>query len=111
MASEDEFVSWDQIKTSLVPTDPDERAEYQRAYREAGLATMLAELVYHLRKEAGITQQELAARMGTTQSAISRMENFGTLPTFDIMSRVGTALGVQLSITYGDGKQVPLNVA
>jgi ribosome-binding protein aMBF1 (putative translation factor) len=39
------------------------------------------ELVYQLRVDAGLTQVELARRMGTTQSAIVRMENGGTRPT------------------------------
>ena len=43
--------------------------------------TAFRELVYQLRVDAGLTQVELARRMGTTQSAIARMENGGTRPT------------------------------
>ena len=36
--------------------------------------TAFRELVYRLRHDSGLTQAELADRMGTTQSAIARME-------------------------------------
>ena len=47
--------------------------------------TAFRELVYQLRVDAGLTQVELARRMGTTQSAIARMENGGTRPTLETL--------------------------
>jgi ribosome-binding protein aMBF1 (putative translation factor) len=35
----------------------------------------IAHLVYDLRKQAGLSQRELAERVGTTQSVISRLED------------------------------------
>jgi ribosome-binding protein aMBF1 (putative translation factor) len=46
-----------------------------RAYAAATLAGQLAELVYTLRTRAGLTKNELARRMGTTQSSIARIES------------------------------------
>jgi transcriptional regulator with XRE-family HTH domain len=51
----------------------------QGANMEKSLSTAahrrLAELLRTLREEAGVTQVELAARVGETQSAVSKVEN------------------------------------
>ena len=49
--------------------------------------TAFRELVFRLRTDAGLTQAELAGRMGTTQSAIARIENGGTRPTLERLAR------------------------
>ena len=72
---------------------PEDQEEYDRAYAAATLAGQLAELVYTLRTRAGLTQTELARRMGTTQSSIARIEGGGSLPTLDMLSRIVHATG------------------
>ena len=48
---------------------------------------------------AGITQAELAQRVGTSQANISKLEH-GTLnPSFDMARRVAVGLGKRLNIT------------
>jgi transcriptional regulator with XRE-family HTH domain len=76
-----------------------DKEEYDRAYAEADLASRMAEIVYRLRTAAGLTQTELARRMGTTQSSIARVEAGGSLPTLDLLDRVGRALGAQITLT------------
>lgn len=76
-----------------------DRVEYVRAYAESSLAADLAELVYTLRTEAGITQTELARRMGTTQPSIARIEAGGNTPTLDLLDRLGKALSAPLTLT------------
>lgn len=75
------------------------REDYERAYAEADLASRMAEIVYRLRTGAGLTQTELARRMGTTQSSIARVEAGGSLPTLDLLDRVGRALDAQVTLT------------
>jgi ribosome-binding protein aMBF1 (putative translation factor) len=77
---------------------PEDREEYDRAYAAATLAGRLAELVYTLRTQAGLTQTELARRMGTTQSSIARIESGGSLPTLDMLARLAHATGATLRI-------------
>ncbi len=79
-----------------------DQAEYDRAYTDADLAGQIAEIVYHLRTAAGLTQSELARRMGTTQSAIARMENSGSIPTLELLDRVGRAVGTEITLIVGD---------
>jgi ribosome-binding protein aMBF1 (putative translation factor) len=77
----------------------DERANYSIIYAEAGLSGALAELVYRLRDEAGLTQTELARRMGSTQSSIARMEAGSQTPRIDLLDRLGRALGTPLTLS------------
>jgi transcriptional regulator with XRE-family HTH domain len=60
--------------------------------------TAFRELVYQLRHDAGLTQAELAARMGTTQSVIARMEGGGTRPTLETLEKLATAVGADLVV-------------
>lgn len=49
------------------------------------------------RLRAGLTQAELAARIGSTQSVIARWEGGGALPSHDTLARVVRACGFELS--------------
>lgn len=53
----------------------------------------LGQLIYDLRTETGLSQRELAERMSTTQSVISRLEEGGGARNrIDTLARVATAL-------------------
>ena len=51
------------------------------------------------RARIGLTQQQLADALGTTQSVISRFENLGRKPSLDFLDRVASALGHRLGVT------------
>jgi transcriptional regulator with XRE-family HTH domain len=53
-------------------------------------------LIREARRRAGLTQRELAARLGTTQSAIARLERGGTEPSFDRVVEAVRACGFEL---------------
>lgn len=53
------------------------------------------------RTNAGLTQAELAARAGTKQPAIARLERGETRPSYDMLQRLSTALNVSFAITPG----------
>jgi len=69
-------------------------------YRRARAGYMLAERVRALRVAGGISQGELAERMGTTQSAISRLEAGGVYPSIDTLEKVGNALHAKLVVDF-----------
>ena len=89
--------SWKQVKE----TEP--RNEGGRsAYEDEGRITAFRELVFRLRTEAGLTQVELADRMGTTQSAIARMEGGGARPNLDTLEHLAAAVGGELVVGVGE---------
>jgi ribosome-binding protein aMBF1 (putative translation factor) len=70
-----------------------------RANVEQDLA--LGQLIYDLRTEAGLSQRELAQKMGTTQSVISRLEEGGGARNrIDTLARVATALDRHLVLSF-----------
>ncbi len=63
----------------------------------------LGQLIYDLRVEAALSQRELAARMKTTQSVISRLEEGGGARNrLDTLARVATALNRHLIVSFPD---------
>lgn len=48
---------------------------------------------------AGLTQKQLADKLGTTQSAVARLESGTQMPTLDTLYRLAVVLGVDFSIT------------
>jgi transcriptional regulator with XRE-family HTH domain len=76
--------------------DPEYRAEYERLGPEFELARALIEA----RSAAGLTQAQLAARMGTTQSVIARLESGRVQPTTATLRRLAEATGTRLKIAF-----------
>lgn len=88
------YSRWDDAKRTRTPVTDERRAEIQQ-----DLA--LGQLIYDLRTGAGLSQRELAARMGTTQSVISRLEEGGGARNrIDTLARVATALGRHLVVSF-----------
>lgn len=88
--------TWTELKdTRLSRMTAVERAEYDRAYAAAQLAAAVGERV---REAAGLSQRDLAARMGTSQAAIARLEAGGVGATLTTLQRAATALGLELSV-------------
>ncbi len=61
----------------------------------------LGQLIYGMRTEAGLSQRQLAERMETTQSAVSRLEEGGGAKNrIDTLARVATALDRHLVLSF-----------
>lgn len=93
-----------------IPLDP--AAELQQAMQRPGFDQAWESLeeeyaalaaLLQARKQAGLTQEEVAARMGTTKSAVSRLEASLRSPThspsFATLRKYAHACGKQLVIT------------
>jgi len=90
--------TWAEIKARQAAHDPRSDREREANRATVSLRFDLAQLVYDLRTSAGLTQRQLADRMGTTQSVISRLEQAGRLPTLEMLGRIAAATGADLRL-------------
>jgi transcriptional regulator with XRE-family HTH domain len=84
---------WDALKSELLE-DPEFRREYDRLGPLYGIITDLI----RIRLDRGISQEELARRMGRQQPAIARFEGGNVTPSFRFLQDLAAALDVDLSI-------------
>lgn len=98
--------SWSELKRSR-PHGPTGQA----AYADEARIAAFRELVHRLRTEAGLTQAELAGRMGTTQSAIARMEGGGARPSLDTLEKLAVAVGADLVVGVGENLSANRSIA
>ena len=80
------------------------RARNSAAYR-AELARLqpfdeIAREVIRLRMDAGLTQEEFAKKLGTTKSAISRLESGHHAPSVKTLGNIATTFHKTLSISF-----------
>lgn len=84
-----------------------QRAGFDEAYEALALEYALADQMLKARAKAGLTQDAVAERMGTTKSAISRLEAAGRhTPSLATLKRYAAAVGCELQV-----KLVPLRRA
>ena len=69
---------------------------------EGWLFAQIAGQVADRRRERGLSQADLAALVGTTQSAIARLESGGRPPRIDTLLRIANALDADLHIAFLD---------
>jgi ribosome-binding protein aMBF1 (putative translation factor) len=76
--------------------DPKYRREYQAIEEEFSLTAAMIEA----RSRAGMTQEQLARRMKTTQAVVARLEGGGSRPSTRTLERYAKATGNRLRITF-----------
>ena len=81
------------LKQKLL-TDPEVKAEYDRL----GPIFVVVGKMIEARHAAGLTQAEIAFRMGTTQSVVARLETARHMPTSDLVARYAAAIDRRLDI-------------
>jgi ribosome-binding protein aMBF1 (putative translation factor) len=87
------MISFQDYKKRAFAKDPTLKKAYDDLEDEyAIIGQVIAYRIKH-----GITQAELARRIGTKQSAISRFESGSENPTIDFLKKIAKALGVKLS--------------
>jgi predicted nucleotidyltransferase len=78
-------------------------AESQAVRKGLSRREGLQQALVAARLAAGLTQAELAARVGTTQSAIARLERGAVRPTVETLCRLADVLGLRFQIAPGIG--------
>ncbi len=74
--------------------DPEFAVDYEIGYEQFKLGVILRQA----RKDAGLTQEELARRMNTKKSAISRIENHAEDIKLSTLEKFAQAIGKTLRL-------------
>ena len=89
----------DELKKSrLAAMTADERAAFDDTYEVTRLALDVGEKVRDAREAAGLSQRELATRMGTSQAAVARLEAGGVGATLTTLQKVAAALDLKITV-------------
>ena len=84
---------WDRY----VGSSPQKIAEYERISADIDVACT----IYRMRTEAGLTQRQLAQKVGTTASVICRLEDADYEGhSLSLLRRVAAALGKRVEIRF-----------
>lgn len=88
-------MNWKTHRTQLLK-DP----EVKKALKEGELEYQIARTLIKARIQSGLTQKQLAHKLKTKQSVVSRMENAGTIPSLSSLKRFADILGFSLSVQF-----------
>lgn len=88
-------MDWEVYKKKLLS-----KPGFKEALKETELEYQIARALIKSRLEKGLTQKDIAIRMKTTQSVISRVENGRTLPTLSFLKRIADVLGLNINVTF-----------
>lgn len=84
---------WKDLEKELL-SDPKVKKEYDRlAPRYAVISEVIA-----ARLKKGLTQKEVAAKLGTKQSAIARLEGGNINPSLEFLQKIAQVMGYKLNI-------------
>jgi ribosome-binding protein aMBF1 (putative translation factor) len=72
--------------------------EFRKAYRQADGEYAVVEALIRARTKAKMSQTDLARKLGTTQSAVARLEGGRVSPTVATLRRYAEATGSKLEI-------------
>lgn len=77
------------------------RKGFVEAYDSLGLEYQVADQMLKARARAGLTQDAVAELMGTTKSAVSRLESAGKhAPSLATLKRYAEAVGCELQVKF-----------
>jgi len=74
--------------------------KYRKAYDSLHEEFLLASAFIEARIRAGLTQQQLARKMGTTQPVVARLESGSARPSLRTLERLAAATGSRLQISF-----------
>lgn len=86
-------ISFESVRTELMQDE-----EFKKEYERLQLRYEVISQLIDARKEQNLTQAELAKRVGTQKSNISRLESGNYNPSLDFLIKVVHCLGKDLEI-------------
>jgi DNA-binding XRE family transcriptional regulator len=95
---------WDRY----IGEDPERIAEYEQAAADVDIARA----IYDMRVQAGLTQRQLARKVGTTASAICRLEDADYEGhSMAMLRRIAEVLGKRIEIRFLPANKRPRKIA
>lgn len=88
--------NWEEIKKNILKEN-----EVKKIYDNLEVEYQIIGDMVRLRNKNRITQKELAKKIGTTQSALSRFEMGNVNPSLDFLKKIARALETKLTIRLG----------
>lgn len=73
-------------------------SENRKAYESLDVEFKIYNALVKARIEKGLTQKQLASKLGIAQSALARFESGRTNPTLSFLQRVASGLGLKLTV-------------
>ncbi len=87
--------NWDEVKAGLL-NNPEFAAEVKKLEPEYQIISQ----VIKARVEQNMTQEDLARKVGTKQSNISRLEKGNANPSLQFLKKIADSLGKELLISF-----------
>ena len=87
-------ISFEEMKADMLKDE-----EFKAEYEKLKPRYEAIEQIIKARKEQNITQAELAKRVGTQKSNISRLESGNYNPSLDFLAKIAESLGKKISVT------------
>lgn len=95
-----EIGEYNPVLVSDVRKDWSKNPDFVKVKKEIHQDYVLIHQIINGRIKNNISQKELAKRLGTGQSAISRLESGTYNPSFKFLQKLAKALGTDLTITF-----------
>lgn len=92
-------MSFEEMKADLMKDE-----EFKVEYEKLGPRYEAIKQIVKARKDQNITQSELAKRVGTQKSNISRLESGNYNPSLDFLTKVADSLGMNLVVKFDTRK-------
>jgi ribosome-binding protein aMBF1 (putative translation factor) len=87
-------------RSRLTAMSTDERAVFDATYEATRLALDVGEKVRGAREAAGLSQRELAARMGTRQAVVARLEVGDASTALTVLQKFAAALDLKVTVEF-----------
>ena len=77
-----------------------ENDEVKQEYNKLAAEFDLINELIHIRKQSGLTQEQIALKMGTTRSNVCRLEKLGTHPKVSTLEKYARACGFKIGFKF-----------
>ena len=96
---------------NIIDEKTKENIEFREAYEQVEKEYALIRMVVKARRNVGLTQQQLADKIGVKQQVISRFEREKHIPTLDSFLKILDGVGLELKLQKKPSKYRALNTS